>query len=91
MNFAGLQNYLKAFGDASFVSAFWQTAKVAVVSIILINLFAFAVAMPHREHPGRNLFRSVFSCPTSSAASCWATSGIPSLPGCCVATTPPWP
>jgi raffinose/stachyose/melibiose transport system permease protein len=64
MNFAGLQNYLKAFGDASFVSAFWQTAKVAVVSIILINLFAFAVAYAlTRGIRGANLFRSMFFMP----------------------------
>ncbi len=47
-----------------FVSAFWQTAKVAVVSIILINLFAFAVAYAlTRGIRGANLFRSVFFMP----------------------------
>ena len=40
----GLQNYQKALTDASFLHAFWYTALVAIVSLILINVLSFAVA-----------------------------------------------
>lgn len=41
---AGFANYLKVFKDAGFMNAFWNTAAFAVVSIILINVVAFAIA-----------------------------------------------
>ena len=43
--FVGLDNYLKVFQDSTFVSAFWFTAKFTVVSTVLINVIAFAIAL----------------------------------------------
>ena len=43
-SFIGFTNYLKAMQDPTFLHAFWYTALFAVVSLILINVLAFAVA-----------------------------------------------
>jgi raffinose/stachyose/melibiose transport system permease protein len=60
----GIENYIKAFKDASFVHAFWNTAGFAVVSIILINVVAFAIAYAlTQKMRGSNLFRTVFFMP----------------------------
>jgi raffinose/stachyose/melibiose transport system permease protein len=60
----GLDNYIKAFHDASFVYAFQYTALVAIVSLIVINVLAFAVAYAlTRGIRGSNVFRTVFFMP----------------------------
>jgi raffinose/stachyose/melibiose transport system permease protein len=60
----GLQNYVKAFNDASFRYSFWYTALFAIVSVIIINLVAFAVAYAlTRGIKGSDLFRTVFFMP----------------------------
>ncbi len=60
----GFDNYIKAFSDASFMHAFWYTALVAIVSLIAINVLAFAVAYAlTRGIKGSNLFRTVFFMP----------------------------
>ena len=60
----GLENYVKAFKDASFVYAFKYTALVAIVSLIIINVLAFAVAYAlTRGIKGSNFFRTVFFMP----------------------------
>jgi raffinose/stachyose/melibiose transport system permease protein len=60
----GLQNYLKVFQDASFRYSFWYTALFAVVSLVVINVLAFAVAYAlTRGIRGSNLFRTVFFMP----------------------------
>ena len=60
----GLQNYQKALTDASFLHAFWYTALVAIVSLILINVLSFAVAYAlTRKIPGANIYRGVFFMP----------------------------
>ena len=60
----GFSNYVKAFQDAGFVHAFWFTALFAIVSIIVINLFAFTIAYAlTRKLKGSNLFRTVFFMP----------------------------
>lgn len=62
--FVGLSNYAKAFGDAGFRHAFWYTAMFAVVSLVLINVLAFAVAYFLTQGiKGSNLFRTVFFMP----------------------------
>ena len=62
--FIGLDNYVKAFQDASFRHAFWYTAMFAVVSLVLINVLAFAVAYVLTQGiKGSNLFRTVFFMP----------------------------
>ncbi len=62
--FIGLENYGKALQDASFMHAFWYTALYAVVSLVLINVLAFAVAYALTQKiKGANLFRTVFFMP----------------------------
>ena len=58
----GFKNYVKAFSDAGFKHAFWNTAGFAVVSIVLINVVAFAIAYALTQRiQGANLFRTVKS------------------------------
>jgi raffinose/stachyose/melibiose transport system permease protein len=60
----GFSNYIKAFTDEGFTNAFWNTAGFAVVSIILINVVAFAIAYAlTQKMRGANLFRTVFFMP----------------------------
>jgi raffinose/stachyose/melibiose transport system permease protein len=60
----GLDNYVKAFSDASFMHAFQYTALVAIVSLVVINVLAFAVAYAlTRGIKGSNFFRTVFFMP----------------------------
>ena len=60
----GFSNYVKAFSDNTFTHAFGFTALVAVTSLILINILAFAVALAlTRGIRGSNLFRGVFFVP----------------------------
>lgn len=63
-SFIGFGNYVKAFKDATFSHAFWYTALFAVVSLILINVLAFAVAYAlTQKFKGANLYRTVFFMP----------------------------
>lgn len=60
----GFDNYIKAFMDESFRYSFGHTALFAIVSLILINVLAFAVAYAlTRNIKGSNLFRTVFFMP----------------------------
>lgn len=62
--FIGLVNYKEAFHDERFRDAFWFTAKFSVVSVILINIVAFSLALLlTRGIKGTNLFRTVFFMP----------------------------
>ena len=64
--FTGLDNYVKAFSDASgeFVHALWYTALFAVVSTALINVLAVCAALLlTRGFAGTNAFRTVFFLP----------------------------
>ncbi len=62
--FIGLSNYVKALTDPSFMHSFWYTALFAVVSLVLINVLAFAVALALTQGiRGSNLFRTVFFMP----------------------------
>ena len=60
----GLENYSKIFSDDGFWNAFKNTAAVAVVSIVVINVFAFALAYALTQKlRGSNIFRTVFFMP----------------------------
>ena len=60
----GIDNYIKAFADESFRYSFSYTALYAVVSLVLINVIAFAVAYALTQKiKGANLFRTVFFMP----------------------------
>ena len=60
----GISNYIKAFADESFRYSFGYTAMYAIVSLILINVIAFAIAYALTQKiKGANLFRTVFFMP----------------------------
>lgn len=60
----GLDNYVRALSDVSFTYSFWYTALFALVSLLLINVLAFAVAYALTQGiKGSNLFRTVFFMP----------------------------
>ena len=62
--FVGLSNYIKAFQDPVFLHSFWYTALFAVVSLVVINVIAFAIAMALTQKlRGTNIFRTVFFMP----------------------------
>lgn len=62
--FIGFSNYLKIFTDPSFVHALWYTALFTVVSVTLINVLAFTVALLlTKGFKGTNIFRTVFFMP----------------------------
>ncbi len=62
--FSGFDNYIAAFRDSGFLHSFWCTASFAVVSLIIINLSAFAIAYAlTRGVKGSNVFRTVFFMP----------------------------
>ncbi len=60
----GISNYIKAFNDESFMYSFGYTAVYAIVSLVLINVLAFAIAYALTQKiKGANLFRTVFFMP----------------------------
>ena len=62
--FVGIENYIKAVKDAQFWDSMSFTVGFTVVSTILINLLAFAVALAlTKEIKGTNLFRAVYFMP----------------------------
>lgn len=63
--FIGLQNYVSAFSEGGdFLNALWFTIKFTFVSVIVINVIAFLIALLlTRGIKGTNLFRTVFFMP----------------------------
>ena len=62
--FVGISNYLKIFTDKTFMHALWYTALFTIVSVVLINVLAFAIAMLLTKGiSGTNVFRTVFFMP----------------------------
>ena len=60
----GIDNYLKILEDENFLYSFGYTAVFALVSLVLINVLAFAVAYALTQKiKGANLFRTVFFMP----------------------------
>jgi raffinose/stachyose/melibiose transport system permease protein len=60
----GLKNYATALKDPTFVHSFLFTAAFAAVTLILINVIAFALAMAlTKKRRGTNVFRTIFFMP----------------------------
>ncbi len=64
IKFTGLNNYIAAFSDEQFFSSFLFTLSFTVVSVILINVIAFAIALALTKGiKGSTVFRTVFFMP----------------------------
>ncbi len=65
----GFSNYLKIFFvngelDTTFIHSLWYTALFTIVSVVIINLVSFAIAMALTKGiKGTNIFRTVFFMP----------------------------
>ena len=60
----GISNYIKAVQDTIFQHAFIYTSLFAIVSIIVINICAFAIALAlTKKLRGTNIFRTFFFMP----------------------------
>ncbi|MGF0065597.1 carbohydrate ABC transporter permease [Lachnospiraceae bacterium SGI.085] len=68
-SWVGFQNYTRIFVvngivDKSFLHSIWYTALFTVVSVLIINLVSFGIAMALTKGiKGTNLFRAVFFLP----------------------------
>ena len=62
--FVGIQNYIDAFKDSNFLGSFKFTTLFEIVSLVLINVLAFLVALALTQNiKGKNIFRTVFFMP----------------------------
>jgi len=62
--FIGFGNYVDAFSNQDFLNALWFTIRFTVVSVISVNVIAFALALAlTRKMKGTNLFRTIFFMP----------------------------
>ena len=61
----GIENYIRIFTqDRDFLNALWLTVKFTFVSVITVNLIAFAIALLlTKKLKGTNIFRTVFFVP----------------------------
>ena len=60
----GFSNYVRALSDPSFKQAFIYTAEYALVSVVVINVFAFFLGyLLTLKIKGSSLFRSIFFMP----------------------------
>ena len=62
--FVGFSNYIEALKDTMFRHSFCMTVLFAVVSLIVINVIAFLLAMAlTQKMRGTNIFRTIFFMP----------------------------
>ena len=60
----GISNYIRAFSNDDFLNALWFTVRFAVVSVITVNVIAFALAtLLTKGLKATNIFRTVFFMP----------------------------
>ena len=69
----GASNYVKVFQDPQFFTSLGFTAVFTIFSTVLINVFAFAVALALTNNiKGTNVFRTIFFMPNLM---CWQQIG----------------
>ena len=62
--FVGISNYIEAFKDETFPHAFGFTTIFAIVTLVLVNVLAFAIALALTQKiKGTNIFRTIFFMP----------------------------
>ena len=62
--FVGFSNFVLAVQDTVFQHSFWYTALFTVVSVVVINVIAFVIALAlTQKMRGTNIFRTVFFMP----------------------------
>ena len=62
--FVGFSNYIEAFKDETFPHAFGFTTLFAIVTLLLVNILAFAIALALTQKiKGTNIFRTIFFMP----------------------------
>ena len=62
--FVGFSNYVEAVKDTMFRHSFWMTVLFALVSLAVINVIAFLLAMAlTQKMRGTNIFRTIFFMP----------------------------
>lgn len=63
--FVGIKNYVYILTkDENFINALLRTTKFTIISVILINVGAFALALLlTKKIPGTNIFRTIFFMP----------------------------
>lgn len=60
----GISNYIEAFSNKDFLNALWFTVRIAIVTVITVNLFALGIALLlTRNIRGTNTFRAIFFMP----------------------------
>jgi len=64
-HWVGFSNYIRAFtSDQDFLNTLIFTVKFTIVSVVLINVLAFALALLLTQKiPGTNIFRTIFFMP----------------------------
>ena len=63
-SFVGISNYIEVFKDETFPHAFGFTSLFAIVTLILVNVLAFAIALALTQKiKGTNIFRTIFFMP----------------------------
>ena len=64
-HFIGFENYITAFTENSeFINALWFTVRFTIVSVIVINVLSFALALVLTKNIfGTNIYRTVFFMP----------------------------
>ena len=63
-SFVGIRNYKDIFTDSTFIHSLWFTVLFTIITVIVINVFAFLAALIlTKDVPGTNLFRTVFFMP----------------------------
>ncbi|MCY6372677.1 carbohydrate ABC transporter permease [Clostridium ganghwense] len=64
VSWVGIQNYITAFNDPSFGQSFWFTFKFTVLSVIVLNVLGFLLAIiATRKSKLSNMLRTIFFMP----------------------------
>lgn len=64
INFVGFKNFKDAFADATFRHSFWFTTKFTIVSVIVLNVMGFALALfVTRKFKGNEIVKTIFFMP----------------------------